>query len=221
MQLLPILLVMLLAALAPSNSAQAAELLAGTAKVDITDRSVRLVNDPLYAKALVLKSESSTVVLLTIDAVAIGEIGRIGNEFLSTVRGQLEKELGIPAASVLINASHCHGTVRADTGQLTVQAVKRAFQEMVPVRVGAGVGHEDRISENRRLKMKDGSEVDMRRAYSMPPDEEVTGVGPIDPQIGLLRLDRADGRPLRVPSDNEPSLQGQLGGLPRLRLEGD
>ena len=198
MQLLPILLVMLLAALAPSNSAHAAELLAGTAKVDVTDRSAGLVNDPLYAKALVLKSESSTVVLVTIDAVAIGEIGRIGNEFLSTVRGQLEKELGIPAASVLINASHCHGTVRADTGQLTVQAVKRAFQEMVPVRVGAGVGHEDRISENRRLKMKDGSEVDMRRAYSMPPDEEVTGVGPIDPQIGLLRLDRADGRPLAV-----------------------
>ena len=113
MQLLPLLLVMLLAALAPSNTAQAAELLAGTAKVDITDRSAGLVNDPLYAKALVLKSESSTVVLVTIDAVAIGEIGRIGNEFLSTIRGQLEKELGIPAASVLINASHCHGTVRA------------------------------------------------------------------------------------------------------------
>jgi len=40
--------------------------------------------------------------------------------------------------------------------------------------------------------------VDMRRAYSMPRDEDVAGVGPIDPQIGLLRLDRQDGKPLAV-----------------------
>jgi hypothetical protein len=52
--------------------------------------------------------------------------------------------------------------------------------------------------ENRRLKMRDGSEVDVRRAYSMPRDEDVAGVGPVDPEIGLLRLDRKDGRPLAV-----------------------
>jgi len=60
------------------------------------------------------------------------------------------------------------------------------------------VAREDRISENRRIKLKDGSEVDMRRAYSMPRDEDVASVGPIDPQVGLLRVDRADGRPLAV-----------------------
>ena len=101
-------------------------------------------------------------------------------------------------ASVVINASHCHSVVRADTEALTVQVVKEAWMSMSPVKVGAGTGQEDRISENRRLKMKDGSEVDMRRAYSMPRDEDVASVGPIDPQIGLLRLDREDGRPLAV-----------------------
>ncbi|MDZ4288330.1 MAG: hypothetical protein U0984_10245, partial [Prosthecobacter sp.] len=125
-------------------------------------------------------------------------IGRIGNGFLATVRGQLEKELGVPQSSVVINASHCHGIVRGDTAQLAVQAVKEAWKNMVPVKVGAGAGHENRISENRRVKMKDGSEVDMRRAYSMPRDEDVAGVGPIDSQVGLLRLDREDGRPLAV-----------------------
>jgi hypothetical protein len=84
------------------------------------------------------------------------------------------------------------------TDLATVRTVKEAWKTMVPVKVGTGVGHEDRISENRRLKMKDGSEVDMRRAYSMPRDEDVASVGPIDPQIGLLRLDREDGRPLAV-----------------------
>jgi hypothetical protein len=180
------------------QAAPAGELRAGVARVDITDRARGPVNDPLFARALVVANGETTVVLITIDAVAIGGIGRIGNDFLATVREQLQRELGIPPAGVIVNASHCHGVVRTDTAQLTVQAVKDAWKAMAPVKAGAGAGHEERISENRRLKLKNGSEVDMRRAYSMPRDEDVAAVGPIDPQIGLLRLDRADGRPLAV-----------------------
>ena len=183
---------------AADQAGPAGRLQAGISRIEITDRAAGPVNDPCFAKALVLKNGTTTVVLITVDAVAIGEIGRIGNTFLATVRGQLEKDLGIPPASVVVNASHCHGIVRADTADLVVQAVKEATQKLVTVTVGAGQGREDRISENRRLKMKDGSEVDMRRAYSMPRDEDVASVGPIDPQIGLLRLDREDGRPLAV-----------------------
>lgn len=171
---------------------------AGIAKVDITDRDAGPVNDPLYVKALVVKSDKTTIVLVTVDAVAIGEIGRIGNDYLGNVRKQLKDELGIEPASVLINASHCHGVVRRDTAKLTVQAVHEAWKTLVPVKVGVGTGKEDRISENRRLIMKDGSEVDMRRAYSLPADKDVAGIGPIDPEIGLLRLDRMDGKPLAV-----------------------
>ncbi len=176
----------------------AGQIEAGVARVEITDRAAGPVNDPSYVKVLALKNGSSVAVIVTVDVVAIGEIGRIGNSYLASVRTHLQQELGIPPASVLINASHCHSVVRPDTEALTVQAVKEAWKSMVPVKVGAGTGREDRISENRRLKMKDGSEVDMRRAYSMPRDEDVAGVGPIDPQIGLLRLDREDGRPLAV-----------------------
>ena len=196
MKRIPLALTILLLAEMPVMSVAA--LCAGVAKVDITDRTAGPVNDSLFAKALVLKRGETTVVLITVDAVAIGEIGRIGNGFLAEVRGQLEKELHIAPSSVVINASHCHGVVRADTAQPVVQAVKEAVNNVDYVKAGAGTGREDRISENRRLKMKDGSEVDMRRAYSMPRDEDVAGVGPIDPQIGLLRLDREDGRPLAV-----------------------
>jgi hypothetical protein len=184
--------------IAADETAVRGRIVAGAARVDITDREAGPVNDPCFAKALVLKNGSATVVLIAVDAVAIGNIGRIGNGFLATVRGELEKELGIPPASVVVNASHCHGIVRADTAELVVHAVREAAGNLVPVKVGSGAGHEDRISENRRLKMKDGSEIDMRRAYSMPRDEDVAAVGPIDPQIGLLRLDRDDGRPLVV-----------------------
>ena len=78
-----------------------AEIFAGIAKVDITDRTVP-VNDPCFAKALVLKSGETTAVLVTVDAVAIGGIGRIGNGFLANVR----QEIGDLADEIIINASH-------------------------------------------------------------------------------------------------------------------
>lgn len=190
-----------------------AQIQAGVGKVDITDRAAGPVNDPLFAKVLVLKEGSTNIVLITIDAVAIGEIGRIKNNFLPNVRAKLQEELGIEPSSVVINASHCHGIVRQDLEKLTVKAVREAWQRLTPVRVGTGAAQEKRISENRRLKMMDGSEVDMRRAYSLPRDEDVVVVGPIDPQIGLLRIDRLDGKPLAVlynfachPIMNPPSM---------------
>ena len=187
------------------------KLWAGVAKVDITNTAAdatddpfyagiatTTANDPLYAKALILRSDHTTVVLVTVDAVAIGEIGTIGNDYLTNVRAQLQKELAIDPAHVLINASHCHGVICKDVAARTVQAVEAAWQHMVPVTVGVGTGHEDRIMENRRLKLKNGREADIRRAYSLPPDEQIAAVGPVDPQIGILRLDKEDGQTLAV-----------------------
>lgn len=175
-----------------------AKLVAGVAKVDITNRKAGPVNDPLYAKAIVLRSAETTVVIVSVDAVAIGEIGYIKNDYLPTVRDRLKAELGILPTNVLINASHCHGVVCDDVAARTVEAVKLAMQRMVEVRVGVGNGHEDRIMENRRLKLKSGKTADVRHAYSLPPDDEVAEVGPVDPQIGVMRLDRLDGRTLAV-----------------------
>ncbi|WP_425613675.1 hypothetical protein NA78x_003513 [Anatilimnocola sp. NA78] len=183
--------------LLPSLAA-AEQLRAGVARIEITDRQAGPVNDPCYAKALVLQSGNVSAVLVTVDAVAIGEIGHLRNNFLPTIRRELAQNPGIPPAHVIVNASHCHGIVRADTDQLVIQVVRDAWKGLAPVRVGAGSASENRISENRRLTMKDGTQVDMRRAYSLPPDEAVASVGPIDPQVGLLRLDREDGRPLAM-----------------------
>lgn len=180
------------------NDCQAAALLAGVARVDITNVDAGPVNDRLWAKALAIKSDNETAVIITVDAVAIGEIGHIKNDYLPKVRARVEKELGIKPTNLLVNASHCHGIVCSDVDERTFQAVKLATQNMVPVHVGAGRGHEDRIMENRRLKLKNGKELDVRHAYSLPPDEEVAEIGPIDPEIGILRLDRADGRTLAI-----------------------
>jgi len=171
---------------------------AGVARIDITNPRTLPVRDRLFVRALVLRSGETTAVLITVDAVAIGGIGPIGNEYLDRVRGRLGKELGVPSTAVVVNASHCHGIVCDDMEEKTVAAVRLAMGSLVAVKVGAGSGHEDRIMENRRLRLKSGREVDVRHAYSLPPEEEVVGAGPVDPQIGLLRLDQLDGTPLAV-----------------------
>ncbi len=184
---------------------------AGVARIDITGGVTDQIEDPLYAaidaaknddrlyvRALVLRSEATTAVLVTVDAVAIAEIGSIGNAYLTNVRTQLQQQPGIDADHIIINASHCHGVVCTDIEARTVSAVRAAWQHMVPVHVGAGRGYEDRIMENRRLHLRNGREADVRRAYSLPADENVVAVGPVDPDIGILRLDRVDGTTLAV-----------------------
>ncbi|MFK5921871.1 MAG: hypothetical protein QM496_06805 [Verrucomicrobiota bacterium] len=178
-------------------SVRAGELKAGAAKVDIAAAGGP-INDPPYVKALVLDDGKTKAVIITVDAVAIGEIGSIKNSYLPEVREQLKKELGIETTNVLVNASHCHARICPDVAQRTVKAVKLALEKMEPVLVGSGSGSENRVMENRRIKLKNGKTADVRHAYALPPDEEIASIGPVDPEIGLLRLDRKDGTTLAV-----------------------
>jgi len=189
----------------------AASLRAGVAKSDITTNAEgAVVRDPLYAKALVLDDGATTAVVIAMDTTAIGgrHISRgmlndVGEEFLPNLRARIEEELGIPGRHVLVNASHTHppGRLLCDDAEQvarTFDAVSRAARNMTPVKIGSGVGHEDRITMNRTLRLKDGRDWSIRHSNPCPPDEEVAGVGPVDPEIGILRIDRMDGRPLAV-----------------------
>lgn len=183
----------------PLVPSRAEELLAGVGRVDITRPGTDAGKNPPMVKALVLSRGATEAVIITVDAVAVAGIGSIRDPYLEEVRATLSESFGIAPDSVLINASHCHALVAEDIVARTVSAVTTARENRIPVRIGAGEGHEDGIMENRRLKMKSGAEIDVRHAYALPPDEEVAAVGPIDPRIGLLRIDRVDtGLPLAV-----------------------
>jgi hypothetical protein len=159
------------------------------------------IHDPLYAKALVLDDGGTRAAIISMDVIAIGGLGEIKDDFLRIVRAEIERGLNISGKNILVNASHNHltgGQICDDVVEKTVEAVRHACANMAPVRIGAGRGKEDRITMNRRIKLKNGKTWTERHAIPSPEDEDVAGVGPIDPEIGVLRIDRLDGRAFAV-----------------------
>lgn len=167
---------------------------AGTGKANITNTEPgSIVNDSLYVKALVVEDREEKVVILTIDVVALENIGHLPDHYLASVRAQLKEKFGINPTRVLINASHCHGVPRKDVVAPTVRAVESALMNLESVEVGVGRGKEDRISINRRLQLKNGKERDIRHAYALPPDEMIKDVGLIDSEVGIMGLKTPEG----------------------------
>lgn len=190
---------------------EAGMLRAGVARSNITIRAPKAqIKDPLFARALVLEDGRTRLAIIAMDTTAIGArpisdgiLPDVSEAFLPRLRRRLQKELDIPAANVLVNASHTHPPGRllcsdAEQVERTVDAVRRAVKSLTPVKVGAGVGHEDRITINRTLRLRNGKHWTIRHAYPSPPDDEVAGAGPVDTEIGILRIDRLNGRPLAV-----------------------
>ncbi len=189
-------LAVLLVAILIRADATAASLQAGVGVENITsDSPTQPIHDPLFAKTLVVDDGNTCAVLVCLDLIGASEA------LTAAVRRQLREELAIAESSVTLNASHNHhtgGQVADDVVPRIVRAVHRAVENKVPVKIGAGAGREQRITINRRLRMKDGKHWTIRRATPSPKDETVAGLGPVDWEIGILRLDRLDGKPLAV-----------------------
>jgi hypothetical protein len=187
------------------------KLLAGTAEIDIsTAKPQTPILDPLYAKVLVLDDGNTRLALITMDVTAIGGrkisdymLNDVGEEFLPELRRRVQRNLDIPAENILVNASHTHppGTLLCDDDEQVdrvYRAVDAAVHKLTEVKIGWGSGIEDRISMNRTLRLKNGLHWTLRHTNPSPPDDEIEGYGPVDHEIGILRIDRLDGTPLAV-----------------------
>ena len=190
-----VLAMILLAAVVPRQAAgQRAErvpsLRAGAAKVDITPsqgelpKNSRGILDRLYARAIVLENGASTAALITIDA------GAVPDAVWQAVTRQIEKELKIPVASVLLTATHTHsagGQRGPDYVQKIVESVRLAQQRLTPARMGYGTGV-SYINVNRQI-----IDPKTNRWWEGPNRE-----GPSDKTVAVLALERQSGEPIAV-----------------------
>jgi neutral ceramidase len=202
--LLPMTFVLLAAAASsPADQAEnqdgrfpvASNLKAGVAKVDITPdvgggllisghtRTVHEVRDPLRAGVLVLDNGEAKAALVTMDTIGAWD------DMVKLAREEIEEETGVPAANILIAASHNHSgpAFEADSkwGRELISklgtAAKQASDSLRPVTIGYG---EDKIGFGiNRRKVIDG-----RAVFRLNPD------GPNDPRVKVLRFD--DGQSL-------------------------
>ncbi len=163
---------------------------AGVAKVDITPsdvedfevtghrRKVTGVRDPLRAGVLILSDGETKAAIITLDTIFAW------TELVELVRPQIEKVTDVPAANIMVTASHNHSgpDFEADSKwgrelvQKLVSTAKTANSRLRPVSVGYG---EDQISFgiNRRKT------IDGRAVVRLNPD------GPNDPRVKVLRFD--------------------------------
>ena len=165
--------------------ALAAELRVGAAAVVInpppgtplagyySQRGTKTVLDDIYAKAIVLEVGDTRAALVVCDLISLPR------HVVTEARRQVEAATGIPAAHVMLSATHTHtGPVLAresaldelvgatsDLGrrytdklpELIARSVAEANRKLAPARASAAVGKEEGISFNRRFHMKDGT----------------------------------------------------------------
>jgi len=188
------ILLMVLAGVVRDSVAQgtrgASPLRVGAAKVDITPaegelpKNSRGILDRLYARAIVLESGASSAALVTVDA------GAIPDPIWQAVTRQIETELGIPVANVLLTATHTHsagGQRGPDYAQKIVESVRLARQKLTPARMGYGTGA-SYINVNRQI-----IDPETHRWWEGPNRE-----GPSDKTVAVLEFESVNGEPIAV-----------------------
>ncbi|MHB0856097.1 MAG: hypothetical protein ACYC5M_00835 [Anaerolineae bacterium] len=191
---------------------------AGAAQVDITPtlgtqiegdigryRPATFVQDPLYAKALVLESAGRKLCLLSMDLLAIT------GEWADRIRQRAAIEFGFDMDAVMVHDTQTHSAPSlghfmisgdcpliptdipwARSGddaysawavERIMEAVRQAHESLQPALIGAAGGVDGRVAFNRRFVMRDGKV----RTNAPIGDPNIRHVeGPMDPEVGVV-----------------------------------
>jgi hypothetical protein len=151
-------------------------------------------------------------------------------------RALAEKATGIPAANILISATHTHtapavaGVFQSDpdpeyTKFLTkkiAEGIENAHKRLAPAKLAWGVAEEPNQVFNRRWKMKPGTKITdpfgrgTDKVRTNPPrmsPDLVESAGPTDPRVTVLSVQSADGKPLALYANYSLHYVGDLPAL--------
>jgi neutral ceramidase len=196
MKLTVIALSLALGAAAAAQAAQPpakAELRAGAARVDYTPAKDKLarnytgVLDPIYVRAIALDNGSTRAALVTLDA------GGVSTDLYRKVSARAEQEFRIPAAQLLLSATHSHSVPAqpaADIEAKVIEALRTAVARLQPARVAWGTG-QSFINVNRDM-------VDpLTNRWWEGPNYE----GNSDKTVAVIRFESLQGEPIAVYSN--------------------
>ena len=170
--------------------AQSATLRVGAAKVDVTPTVDELperyegILDRLYSRAVVIEDGGTAAALVSVDA------GSVPDAVWQSVAATVESELGIPAANLLLTATHTHSAPPQPAepyAQKIVESLRAAQQRLAPARLGYGTGV-SHINVNRNR-----IDPTTRRWWEGPNDD-----GPSDKTVAVVKFETPDGDPIAV-----------------------
>lgn len=178
------------------------------------------VHDPLQVHALVLDDGSHQLALAGVDLICLA-----GSD-IQAAANQIQRQCGIPPDHVLCWATHTHtGPVpepnipAGDPDPEYMSLVRRRIADCVqlaqgklqPAQASVGVGHQENLAFNRRadrrgrpLPPSSSELLGLLRSGIPPPAEQlpmnewVRAAGMVDPQVGVLHVERLDGSPLAL-----------------------
>lgn len=181
-------------------------------------RQATAVHDPLKVRCLVLDDGTTKLALVTADSCIIAR------ETFDAAKRRAAAKTGIPASNMLMSATHTHsGATAMDLGNFTAdqayvelltarlaEAVEQAAAKLEPAELGYGAAPLASEVFNRRWKMKPGAIVESPVNFrETPPDQVLTNpgvenpnietpAGPVDPDVMVLAVRTAAGKPLGV-----------------------
>ena len=153
-------------------------------------------------------------------AIVVSDACIIGGDVFDAAKAIVKKETGLPADRMLMVATHTHAaprTIHIATGPLDDEyheflarqiaaAVVQAEKNLAPAKVGFGSFGKPEFIRCRRSLCKPGSVGVNPFGLSGERVKSVAGkssaviepAGPVDPQVSILSVQHADGKPLAV-----------------------
>lgn len=204
-----------------------AELKAGTSLVDITPtewpmaprgsffpKPVESAHDPLTVRCVVLENGDTTIALAVVDSCMVHR------EQLDPAKAAAAEKTGIPAANMMVSSTHTHSAPFANGGSGTPQelnyqkkliegitaAIVEAHGKLQPARAGwSGYDLPDEVHNRRwflqpdKMPLNPFGEIDIVKMNPpASPEVLISPAGPIDPEVSVLYLEDAKGKPLSV-----------------------
>jgi hypothetical protein len=211
----------------PATPARGHQFRAGAAASNITpklggsimglfdERKSIHIHDDLHARCLVLENGETRLAIVVCDSCMIPR------DVLDPAKKLIFEKTGLAIDHILISATHTHSAPtcmglylsETDTNYLPfltsriVDGVARAMNNLAPARIGWGSGQKPELVFNRRWRMRPGSIapnplggtndlVKMNPAVGSP--DLLEPAGPTDPEVCILSVQTAEGRPLAL-----------------------
>jgi len=193
------------------------------------DRVATHIHDELHARILVLDDGQTRLVIGVCDSCMIPA------EVFEAAKHLAHGFTGIPMDWMLLSATHAHscpssaGVFQSEPNLeyqefLAIRiadGIRRAVNQLAPAKIGWGVGKESTQVFNRRWKMKPGTmplnpwntKDDLVKMN--PPRgsaDLLEPAGPTDPEVSVLAVQAADGRPLALLANYSLHYVGGTGG---------